>query len=674
MSSESVQQVRDRVLQLAREIEQLSKSQAPPDRFFEEFLQRLTAAVGAQAAAVWFVQGNRLTLRSEIRLSETGLLEDPVKQQANERLLSNVISTGEAGTFSPEDTGENCAPTPHLLVLAALHCDKECVGVVEMFQRPDAPKEARPGYLQFLEQMCGLASKYLDQQRIAGSTDTGEFWQDFEQFILQLQRSLDTQEVAGTASNDGRLLLGCDRLSVAVKRGKKTSIIAISGQDAVNPRANLVRAMAALSKNVIHMGEPLLYTGQIDNLAPQIEKPLAAYIQESGSRLLIVQPLFESQPLIDSNSDDDRQQSTTTPRRAIGCLLVEQMSESQPKPQLESRTELLAEHVSAALSNSRQHQRIFLLKFWKMLGQCLEWFHGRKLAKTLLFLAVVGGVIGSLATVPWEYRVAGEGMLMPVTQKEVFAPTDGEVVELKVEGGARVKAGSVLLVLKNKELETQLVSAQNLLAEKLKLLASLKAQIDEDRPESNEDELTRLLGQYRKTQVEIQGVEAQLEILQERVDDLIVRAPIDGVVATFQVEQRLMNRPIQRGEVLLEVMDDQKAWHLELNIEEHRMGHILRAANRVRETDKSAHLRVEFRLATDPETTYDGQLTTVATRAAPSAELGNVVEMYVSIDSENLADRRIGAEVRAKIDCGQRSLGFVLFGDVIEFIQKYFWL
>ena len=225
MSSESVQQVRDRVLQLAREIEQLSKSQAPPDRFFEEFLQRLTAAVGAQAAAVWFVHANRLTLRSEIRLSETGLLEDPAKQQANERLLSNVISTGEAGTFSPEDSGENQSPTPHLLVLAALHCNKECVGVVELFQRADAPKEARPGYLQFLEQMCGLASKYLDQQHAAGTTDTGEFWQSFEQLVLRHSRQR-RPTVAGLRPLEHRCQTGkedVDRCDQRSGRGESPS-------------------------------------------------------------------------------------------------------------------------------------------------------------------------------------------------------------------------------------------------------------------------------------------------------------------------------------------------------------------------------------------------------------------------------------------------------------------
>ena len=39
-----------------------------------------------------------------------------------------------------------------------------------------------------------------------------------------------------------------------------------------------------------------------------------------------------------------------------------------------------------------------------------------------------------------------------------------------------------------------------------------------------------------------------------------------------------------------------------------------------------------------------------------------------------LPNRRIGADVRAKINCGKRSLGYVLFGDVVEFVQKHLWL
>lgn len=35
---------------------------------------------------------------------------------------------------------------------------------------------------------------------------------------------------------------------------------------------------------------------------------------------------------------------------------------------------------------------------------------------------------------------------------------------------------------------------------------------------------------------------------------------------------------------------------------------------------------------------------------------------------------QIGAEVIAKINCGKKPLGYVLFGDVIEFLRKRLWL
>ena len=38
------------------------------------------------------------------------------------------------------------------------------------------------------------------------------------------------------------------------------------------------------------------------------------------------------------------------------------------------------------------------------------------------------------------------------------------------------------------------------------------------------------------------------------------------------------------------------------------------------------------------------------------------------------SDQVIGAEVRSKISCGKRSLGYVLFGDVIEFVRQRLWL
>ena len=72
----SVQKVREKVLQLAREIEQMSQAAVPPDEFFAEFLRKIVTAVGARGGAVWLLEGNRLGMIADIGIDEIGLKED----------------------------------------------------------------------------------------------------------------------------------------------------------------------------------------------------------------------------------------------------------------------------------------------------------------------------------------------------------------------------------------------------------------------------------------------------------------------------------------------------------------------------------------------------------------------------------------------------------------------
>ena len=108
---------------------------------------------------------------------------------------------------------------------------------------------------------------------------------------------------------------------------------------------------------------------------------------------------------------------------------------------------------------------------------------------------------------------------------------------------------------------------------------------------------------------------------------------------------------------------------MELEVAEKRMGHIFRAQQAL----KSFHLPVEFVPATSTVDKYNGVLQEIATRSETS-EKGSVVEVIISTDKNKLPNLRIGAEVAAKINCGVRSLGYVLFGDVIEAAQRYFFV
>lgn len=746
-----VQEVRDRIIQLAREIEDYSKANVPPRTFFHEFLRRVVGAVGARAGAVWLRNGsNRLELLCDHNLSRTSFGENPNAQMVNHKLLAEVISNGQACTYHPGETNVEL-PTDDMLVLAALQQNKEVVGVVQVFQRNDTPAAARPGFLQFVEQMTGYACRYLDNQAEqdkpeAATAAVSKVAEDFEQFVLQLHKTLDFKEVAFTAANDGRLLIGCDRLSIAVLDGRKTVIRAISGQERVNHRANLVRRMTKLASRVVATKETMEYTGKVDHLAPKVEKALADFIQESGSRMVTVIPVFRPDPLVDKEDDSRRPKEKV--RKPVGGLIIEQVAESQPKAGVLEKGDLISDHVGSAIFNAKTHNRLFLMPLWRLLGKCFAFLEGRNGVKAALIVTLIGAIIASLVLIPWEYRVEGQGRMMPIVQKDVFAPWDGEVTEILVKSGVKVAAGDILVRLANPDLEQQYSASYGEWETKRTLFESLVFEFSgPDREGRSKGEIE---GQIEQTRKEITSLEEQLKILITRLKSLEIKAPISGTVATFQIEQLLQNRPVRRGEVLLEIKADDGLWHLELDVEEKRMGHVFDAQQEALEelrlelegmlkrdgtfadagdsltaqlqlnqdgkfelpvdavqrqelidqlrahladhpaesygdqADVLAELRarlervdlpVEFVLATDAESSFTGNLSLVDTRVNSSEEAGSVVMVFATFDKSQLPrDPRIGADVRAKISCTERSLGYVLFGDVIEFVQKYFWL
>ncbi|HSG71954.1 MAG TPA: HlyD family efflux transporter periplasmic adaptor subunit, partial [Planctomycetaceae bacterium] len=500
----------------------------------------------------------------------------------------------------------------------------------------------------------------------------GEFWNAFEEFSYQLHRSLVLSTVADIAVNDGRVLLGCDRLSLAVYRGKKVSIQAVSGQDQVNRRSEEVRSLRDLAEESIAVGAALDFRGQegADTPAPHLAEMFARHVEHTGARLILAIPLFAP---AERRHDADKDFKSEPIRRTVGCLLIERFHERTLPAGREARLPMLADHVGASLTNALEQQNVYLLPTRRVLGKGLDYFRGRFLAKTLLILGVILVVTVSLILIPWEYRVEAEGRLMPSEQRRIFAPWDGMVVSVSVENGQPVRAGDELIRIENDELHAELVARQNELREKQKLLLSHRAKQQQAARTGDKASEIEFRGQYAETNLEIEGLQLQLEILLAREQSLTVTSPIDGVVATFQVQERLATgRPVNRGEILLEVMDENSPWRLELQVPEYRMGHLLRAAD-VRGDEP---LDVEYVLATDVETTYAGSLTSVgiATRSEVDQETGTVVRMFVETDKSQLPHLRIGAEATGKVACGERSLGYVLFGDVWEFVLRYVWL
>jgi multidrug efflux pump subunit AcrA (membrane-fusion protein) len=283
--------------------------------------------------------------------------------------------------------------------------------------------------------------------------------------------------------------------------------------------------------------------------------------------------------------------------------------------------------------------------------------------KTVLVLGGIAAVIAGLIVTPASFDLEGRGTLEPVIRREVFAAVDGVVADVPVEHGQSVAAGQTLVELRStSDLD---VAVADLVGKKLatrERMASIERALlgDQRIAVDEQDRLSGQLFQLRKT---AQSIDAQLELYEQKRQQLIVTSPIAGQVMTWHVQDRLLHRPVRKGQSMLTVVDANDAWELELHMPERRMGHIGRAAAKFDEP-----LEVKFMLATHPGEEFVGTVSEID-RVADEGDEGPTVLVRVAIDKSQLPDLRPGASVTARIDCGTRPLGYVWFHDVWEFVQ-----
>ena len=80
-----------------------------------------------------------------------------------------------------------------------------------------------------------------------------------------------------------------------------------------------------------------------------------------------------------------------------------------------------------------------------------------------------------------------------------------------------------------------------------------------------------------------------------------------------------------------------------------------------------------FRLTADPAHEFSGRLSHTAERSTIGLENGSVVKTYVSLNDTSDLPKRIGADVRSRLECGDYTLLHVWFGDAVEFARREFW-
>ncbi len=672
-----LEQTKNQIRKLVAEIADLAESDLQPAEFYVEFLNRAVAAVAASGGAFWMLDGRgSLKLQHQLEFRLTGLMDGRAKQAPHDALLGCMLQASQPQIIPPNATIEGFPnagnSTPFALILAPLTVDKQVVGLIEILMDPNRRAATQKSTLRFVSDLCDLAASYLKNRQMRQILSQQRLWNQLEGFTHQIHGSLDLREAAYAVANDGKKLVGCDRLSVAMKIGGRVLVEAVSGQEVVEQRANLIRELTRLCKAVIRSGEDLVYTGNTEGFAPDIRDALELYVDESGSKAVIITLLHK--PDTDMGKDTTPAAKEKVP---FGCLVAEQIGDEMAPTDAHARTEVVSRHASTALWNAQEHDKIFMLPVLKAMGSPWRFFRGRTLAKILGVLGAIVGILLILTFVPWKLTIEGRGSLKPERRQILYAPVGGIVTELPVEHGALVKKGDVVVRLESRELDAKRKQFVADMTQAASQASTLGMQVNKAK-NAGSPEVNQLQGQYQEARIKYASSSEQLEIIDEQIKSMSIESPIDGVITTWEVKKNMQGRPVEIGQELLSIADLRSDWELEVDVPDDDMGPVLRAQSKlVREIQEGkkkvgSTLLAYFVTATDPEHRYPGYVKRIGS-SAETVENKHVVKVTVAFSDDVRKDflsrnqeLRPGAEVRARIDCGEARLAYVMLRDVVH--------
>ena len=536
-----------------------------------------------------------------------------------------------------------------------------------------------------------------------------------------LHRDLDLERTARRVANVARETLRCDRVCVLLPRvagGKRYRVAAVSGVAIVDRRSLEIRSIekltgaAAVMRSVVRLPAGILDDpdDQREPLPPQIQTLAEDYLDQCdvGSATLLplvnhpaAEDLLDPLAELEAMSGDDRYQDDGP---IVAMLVCENFSTSEASFQRSNAKEMtiagdagvlgidsvavssLATQASFALANASAHDAIFGRRLLAPLAHATRrgvwpW--------VLMASLLIAGTMFAAATIEVDHYVVATGHATPSLRREIFATHDGMVRQVHVAGGQKVRRDEPLFTLESPDLDTErevLVGKLATLQERLSAIGAVRLS-QEMTPERSGP----LAVEQAELETERVGLKGQLELIDEQLDSLIIRSPIDGVVAGWNLERRLMGRPIQQGQALASVVDPAGRWTLELDIEDQHAGPVISTIER--QTTSA----VAFAIATTPDRTFAARLDELSVDAKRDAEGRYVLRAEATVventggdawSASNISadggawltnqsveplDRttlRTGAEVTAKIRCSRRSLAASWFFDVVNFYHR----
>lgn len=654
----SIDAARARIQRLVEEIAALSKREVRSEEYFQEFLTRVVQACDAKGGAVWLVGQRSAEGKSESQLAaqvefESSLFQSDETQRTNLlKVLNEVVQTKQPMVFSPDPQvqGALSAPrpdanrTPYPFVHVPLFLKEQVLGVLQVWLQPYVVPANYAEFATFLTSLAANVEHHFQSRRLGNLVVETQRLQHVLKFTSDLAGSLDPLEVARLASNYGRDLIGCERCSVLLLEGDRWRVMSISGQEIVEKKSAMVKAMSAFvgahaaPELVLVSKKELLARAEAANqqngsdLAPAVRRTDEidlAYFDLSHVVSGAVAPML----------DDDKQ--------LVGAYFAESTTEGffegaagSKEPASTTRlTEWLATHTGKSLAAAEDYHSLPFLTLTKQLRDTRRALTGHRRRRTLFRLAVFLTIVTVIFLYPKMDRVDGDCALTPMNRSAIVTEIPGRVERVLVREGDHVKKGDPVAHLDTSKLETE-----------------LETNAQERRRMNAEAERYRGLGDEAAANVaflQARVAEENEKKIRADIASATLRSRIDGVVVTKDLELHV-GEYLQPGTGFAEVaaLDE---WEAQIDLDEKKVGIV------EKEFGKGKPVDVSFILYSQSAHTFHAQLSRheqISSQAMAREKENVFIVTFKNIDvPEALKPAlRPGLTGRGKIELGRRPL------------------
>ena len=539
-------------------------------------------------------------------------------------VVTQQVSKQQPGSSAAVAATVTDIHSKNLLVTAPLILNKQLAGIVCFEFKHTARSKSQSqslstNYLESVEASIAWLSCLSQLPPASGSKDAESVLKVIVMALSQAQSSEASMAVASELA--GRLQ--CERVSIGLVENNDVRLHTISNSTQHVTRQNLVKCIEAAMLEAIDQQETLLF--------PPREN---SYYSTQEHDVLIRQHLGEyicTVPLVVNEV-------------VTGAVMFERQGQAG---EFDDKTKELCEQLVALfgpiLHYRRLNDRPIAEKIKEATGSLFSNIFGAGYLGTKLITTIITGVLVITYFMPWDYRISANAILEGEIERVITSPEEGYLKEAPVRPGDIVEAGATLATLDDRDLQL----------EKLKWSGKLK-QVSKEYREALAFHERSQIGILRS---QLAQAEAQLEILEHKLNRIVITSPISAVIVSGDYT-RALGSPVERGQVLYKVSP----------LENYRV------VLQVDETDVSeiaVGQKGELTLSAAAEETFEMEVVKIT--PVSTAENGiNYFQVEASLASTP-DFLRPGMQGVGKIEIGERKLFWVWTHKAVDWVRLKLW-